>query len=249
MKEKNARGFYDTLSADYDSMIGFDKSLAKRTEALKSFILPADRAAADLGCGSGLDSIALARAGLKVSGFDISPGMVAEAKKNARRNNVKISFAVSPISKIDGAYNKKYSFALSLGNSLANINPKGLSQSIRKIYSLLEPEGHILIQILNYNKILSLKKRMVGITEEGNNMFIRFYDFGKDKTYFNILKVEKGSTASHSLITTEIFPYRSGEITKMLKSAGFKRIKKYGGLNKSPYISSESADLVITAFK
>ena len=249
MKEKNARGFYDTLSADYDSMIGFDKSLAKRTEALKSFILPADRAAADLGCGSGLDSIALARAELKVTGFDISAGMIAEAKKNARRNKAKINFSVSPIKKIDSSFNKKFSFALSLGNSLANINPKEISQSIKKIYSLLEPDGHILIQILNYDKILLYKKRMVGITEDEINMFIRFYDFGKDKTYFNILKIEKGNSAAHSLITTEIFTYRSGEMIKMLKSAGFKRIKKYGGLDKSPYITSESADLVITAFK
>lgn len=249
MKKKGARGFYDALSSDYDSMIGFDKSLIKRIELLKNFIFPEDKAAADLGCGSGLDSIALARLGLDVTGFDISPLMVTGAGKNARRLKLKINFVTSPIDKIDKSFNGKFSFALSLGNSLANLDPGQLLSSLKRMHSLLAPGGHILIQILNYDRILKSKERIVGITENEEYIFVRFYDFGERQTFFNVLKIRRGEASSNSLITTEIFPYRSSELTRLLKQAGFTKTKKYGGLNQSPYNPSSSTDLVIAAFR
>ena len=249
MKKEAARNFYDSLSADYDSMINFDSSLIKRKELLKSFI-PEDRgAAADIGCGSGLDSIALAQLGFNVTGFDISSDMISKAGVNASRSSVNADFYSFAADKIPKRFHGKFSFALSLGNSLANINKTNLIRSFKKIYSLLQPGGYLLIQILNYNRVLSLKERIVGITEKDSCTYIRFYDFEKEHTFFNILKIERAGKTHNSLITTEIYPYRSAEIISLIKNAGFKEIKKYGGLDKSELHQLESQDLVIRALK
>jgi ubiquinone/menaquinone biosynthesis C-methylase UbiE len=249
MEKKSAQNFYNTLSADYDSMINFDASILKRKEALKNFISAEDETAADLGCGSGLDSIALSQLGLKVTGFDISEDMINAAAGNAARYKADAEFHAFPMNHIPKQFNNKFSLAVSLGNSIANIEKKKLIPSLARMHSVLKPGGHILIQILNYERILAAKERIVGITQKENSTFIRFYDFEKERTFFNILKIEKTEKIQHALITTEIFPYKSAALIKLVKDAGFKKVQKYGGLNRSDYIAGQSPDLVLSAYK
>jgi cyclopropane fatty-acyl-phospholipid synthase-like methyltransferase len=46
----------------------------------------------DLGCGTGRHTVELARRGLQVTGIDVSPGMLAEARQNAEKAGVKPKF-------------------------------------------------------------------------------------------------------------------------------------------------------------
>ena len=76
--ELSAENFYDSISAIYDKMIDFEKNLRLRVNAYKK-IFPNTGEAADIGCGIGLDTIALAMNGHKVAAFDISDNMVNKA--------------------------------------------------------------------------------------------------------------------------------------------------------------------------
>ena len=57
-------------------------------------LLPGDRLL-ELGCGDGALSCLLARQGFEVTGVDISPGMIEEAKKRADREGVAARFEVA----------------------------------------------------------------------------------------------------------------------------------------------------------
>jgi len=59
--------FYDQLASDYDAMISFDKAVENKKANLKNIITSEMKSAADIGCGSGVDSNALASLGLKLS--------------------------------------------------------------------------------------------------------------------------------------------------------------------------------------
>lgn len=48
------------------------------------------RAALDYGCGHGMAAVALARAGARVTAFDLSPGYVSEARARAAANGVAV---------------------------------------------------------------------------------------------------------------------------------------------------------------
>lgn len=241
--------FYDDLSSDYDSMLNFDKLLTNRTEALKKFIKSEYKYAIDIGCGTGADSIALTNNGLKVTGYDTSKRMIQKAKLNAKKRNLKIRFTNSPVQNIKSINHSKIDIVVSLGNAVANINPAILKNIISKIYKLMKPGGSFIIQILNYDYIRKTNKRIVNITRGGESLFVRFYDFEKNKLNFNVLKINNKNMQEYSLITTKLYEYKRKEMNLILNQTGFSKVMFYSDLNKSKFNPKSSKDLVITAYK
>ena len=56
--------FYDELASEYDEMISFETAIDKKKILLQTFINQNSKNAADIGCGSGVDSIALSLSGI-----------------------------------------------------------------------------------------------------------------------------------------------------------------------------------------
>lgn len=242
--------FYDEVSIFYDEMISFNKSLENRINIFKTLLALQNReTVADVGCGSGLDTIALSKLGYNVTGFDPSKGMIEKAKKNAAKHKVKPLFKNSGINKPGKDEYNKYDLVLSLGNAFANIDPELLSDSLKGISAILKKNGLVFIQILNYSKILKDKKVVIGLKNDGDNSIIRFYDFMEKQIGFNILKVHNINPEESSLFKTILYPYKSSELVKLLKQNGFCNIKKYGSLKLEKYEPGKSKDLIIIAAK
>ncbi|MDT3695020.1 MAG: methyltransferase domain-containing protein [Ignavibacterium sp.] len=241
--------FYSSASVYYDKMIDFNSALQKRKTLLVNFIDDKIKQAADIGCGTGVDSISLAQTGLCVTAFDPSIEMINSAKENCKKTNAQIQFFNYSAANIPKSFFNKFDLIVSLGNTIANINPDQLEKSFGKFYKMLKADGRILIQVLNYEKILKGKERIVNITKKDNEYFIRFYDFGNNDLTFNILKFNADKTLDKELISTKIFPYKSKELKQLFKKTGFNKIQLFGGLDKSLFDSRVSNDLVIYAEK
>lgn len=241
--------FYDEISFFYDDMINFNNSLEKRKILLTNFIEDYHKDAADLGCGSGLDAIALSSLGLDVTAFDPSVLMLKKAKENAARNNKKIVFINSGIEKIPIKYKQKFDIVFSLGNTIANISPSQISKAFGNIFMMLKTGGKFVLQILNYSRILKRKEKIVGIQNKDGFTFIRFYDFHHNFLNFNILRFNRANPEERLLSSTKIIPYNSTFIVSILRNQGFKKIKCFGSLSLHKFQKSESKDLLISAKK
>lgn len=248
MSEMNNQQFYDEFAGFYDGMINFDESLERRKRLLQNFI-GASKTAADIGCGTGLDSIALAMCGLAVTGFDPSPQMIETAKVNSATHKVAIEFIAKGIEDLPANLENKFDIVVSLGNALANIPEDNLKLGMKNINRILSPGGKIVLQILNYDLILSRRERIINITEDRANTFVRFYDFEKEAIRFNILKFRKVNKNDFSLISTTVFPYKYEELINILSGSGFKYLEAFGGLDKSKFEINKSKDVIITAMK
>jgi ubiquinone/menaquinone biosynthesis C-methylase UbiE len=242
---KSNNNFYNSASVYYDKMIDFDLALQKRKILLSNFIDEKIKSVADVGCGTEVDSISISQIGLNVTSFDPSSEMTKIAKANSEKHNCKIDFNNFSANEIPKTFYNKFDLVVSLGNTFANIPNSQIEKSISKLYKMLNKNGKILIQILNYEKILMDKERIVNITKKDNDYFIRFYDFGKKDLTFNILRFNADQTAKKELISTNIFPYTSKELKKVFKEAGFKKIKLFGSLDKKPFDPKTSNDLVL----
>ena len=241
--------FYDNFAEDYSKMISFDNAIEKRKSLLDNIVQPKVKNAADLGCGTGIDSAALAQLGLTVTGFDPSNEMIKQAKANAIKANMKIEFANYGISEIPAEFNNKFDLAISLGNTFANVEKDSFQSSIKRCYDLLKEQGMLFIQVLNYKMILKEKKRIVNITESEDHFFIRFYDFIKDEIKFNILKFSKTNPKENNLISTSVYPYSAKDFNNSLLEAEFKSVKIYSDLNGNEFDENLSKDLFIKAAK
>jgi len=249
--EKNLpnKVFYDELASDYDNMISFEKTVENKKKLLKNFLTSKMKSAADVGCGSGVDSIALASLGLNVTAFDPSVEMLKVAEANAKRLNVKVGFHNYSADNVPTEFNNNFDLVVSLGNTFANIPKEKFLTSLQRCYEILRPKGQLLIQVLNYHKVLLEKQRIVNITEGEKGYFIRFYDFSGDELVFNVLSFVKSNLSDNKLITTKLYPHLVKDFAAGLKMAGFSKFQFYSDLKLTSFDEKLSKDLIIQAYK
>jgi ubiquinone/menaquinone biosynthesis C-methylase UbiE len=241
--------FYDELASDYDDMISFKKAVEKKKNLLKNFVTDEMKSAADIGCGSGVDSISLSSLGLKVTAFDPSTEMLKIAKANSERMNVKIEFHNYSAENIPNEFDEKFDLVISLGNTFANIPKERFLKSLKRCYDILKPNGQLLIQVLNYEKIVAYKQRIVSITEGADKYFIRFYDFLDEHIIFNILTFNKTEPAQNKLISSKIYPHSRENFESGLERAGFNSVQFYSDFQLAPYNKEQAKDLLVVASK
>ena len=241
--------FFNQLAEYYDLMIPFAKAVERKKDILKNFITPDQKYAADFGCGTGTDSIALAKLGLNVTSFDPSSEMIEKAFANALKEKVKVDFLLSNVANTPKNFNACFDLIISLGNTFANIKKQNLFNSLKRCHEVLKKGGVLLIQILNYQKILSGKERIVNITESDAYLFIRFYDFKSGHMVFNSLKIAKAKLSDYSLISTKVYPHLKMDFEKLLSKLNFASVEFHSDLHLSAYIETSSKNMVIRCTK
>ncbi len=242
--------FYNLLSEDYDLMTRFDERMVKERPIFEELNKQYGfRKTLDAGCGSGFHSILLSSLGIEVTGIDTSKKMIDLAKKNASRHQVSAKFTETDFLTFPEQVQDSFDAIFCLGNSLAHLLSKHELDTVAENFRRgLLPGGYLIIQLLNYAKILNKKERLVGITEYGNKIFIRFYDFKEHLIQFNILILEKGKSGfSHQMISTQLYPWRLSELQNTLQKNGFNQVQFFADLSKNKFDAETSGNLVVIA--
>lgn len=265
-KVKTSPEFYDELSEDYADMIGFSERIKTEGKVFEKIIFDYKISKClDAGCGVGFHSIILSSLGVDVLGIDISREMIEKARKLAKDFNSNAKFEVLDFSQIKDKYKEEFELILCLGNTLPHLlNEKDLLVALRNFYIALKTGGTLIIQILNYDRIIENEERIVSIRETSEKIFIRFYDFEptiigspslrvfeirRDFLKFNILIVDKTKNYSYKLITTRIKPIKSDELCKKLQMVGFKNVQIFENILKEKFDLKNSTNLVAFASK
>ncbi len=136
------RAAYDTVAASYSAMI--DDVLAVRPldrAVIGAFaeLVPPGLPVVDAGCGPGHLTLHLHSLGLAASGFDLSPGMVEQARERAPG----LRFGVAPLDALpvpDGALG-----GLLVSYSLIHTPPERVPAAIAEFHRVLAPAGSVLL--------------------------------------------------------------------------------------------------------
>ena len=236
---------YNDLSRIYDIIFPENrkttKFLAKGLEAQTRIL--------DIACGTGNYSIALAGKGHDVTGIDLDETMIDVAQKKAAGRTV--SFACGNMLDIDRMFSSQ-SFGLiyCIGNSLVHLPDKeSVSAFVQKVYALLEPQGRLIIQFVNYDRIIknhveslpSIEKKDEDVT------FVRNYEFIEQSEHikFNTEIISGGEKVTNSL---QLFALQSADLVSIFRSAGFEETELFGGYDGSIH-SDESMATIVKALK
>lgn len=259
---------YDEFGTDYDRFVDWRGRLAAELPFIERALQGATaRRVLDAACGTGMHAIALARRGYTVVGADASEGMIERARINARSAGVAVRFEVAGFGELaerlvtpkargnEGA--EAFDAILCLGNSLPHVlTEEALHDTLVDFAACLRPKGLLLIQNLNYERILARRERWMDpqARREGNEewIFLRFYDFDPDGLLtFNVVRLHRVSDGpwEQKTMSTRLWAQRQAELTAALEAAGFSTVACWGDMRGAPFDRQKSPNLVIEAFK
>jgi ubiquinone/menaquinone biosynthesis C-methylase UbiE len=245
--------FFDIASDFYDEMLNPNNLISSGEKRISKIIEGEDiTTAADLGCGSGNDTIALAMNNIRATGFDNSPQMIKIAKEKALKQGLDVEFVCSALNQIDPEYHDKFDLAISFGNTFSNIKPLQIPDTLEKVNLILKKGKKFYLQVLNYkNFIMKKQVEILNVTKGSDNIFVRFNEVNiRDNTIgFNILKIPVNNPNGYSLIKTKLYPYPASYLKRVLELSGFTNIQVYQDLDRNRFNSNKSRDILIISEK
>ncbi|GAB6139097.1 class I SAM-dependent methyltransferase [Halanaerobaculum tunisiense] len=238
--------FYQQFSQYYDAIFPFKEVKYN----LLSSCLPESGKVLDVATGTGTYAVALAEAGYQVTGIDLSQAMITEAKQKFTSEEVTVDFKVADMREVDQTYEAR-NFALisCIGNSLVHLEGiEEIKKVLNKFYKLLVTEGKLVLQIVNYNRIVANKVTKLPTinNQEAGVKLTRDYEFKEGKVDFiTNLETPEGEFFNSVLL----YPLQAEELREALAEAGFTELNFYGGFDRSDYDSVTSFPLVVVANK
>lgn len=239
---------------DYRRFVAWKKRIKREWPfLLETFGKPGDRPLLDIACGTGEHTDALTSEGYSVIGLDFSLEMLEKARSAYPAPAwVAGDMARLPL-KGDGCLGG----ALCLGNALAILmEDNHYAALFQGLKSLLAPGAPLLVQILNYRRILDQGIRHLPLNfrdaEGGELLYLRILDpLDPGRIRIEILTLERSPPEEESRIVQSssriMRPLRAEELEAFLKQAGFEDLEIFGDYAGSPYSPGESSDVIVVA--
>lgn len=235
--------FYDELSDIYHEVFPVQPPAVR---FLSKDLKPGDRVL-DLACGIGGVAHELALLENEVIGIDLNEKMINIA--NSRFNQPNEQFLVGDMTQFDQDLpsNSQFRLIYCIGNSLVHLESTDrIGQFLKKIASSLNDQGELIIQIINYDRIIDQNiDSLPTIETESGAVFTRGYQLDETKRYvaFNTtLKVGEKLYEN----SVQLLALRSEELKEVLENAGFSTVQFYGNFKGDPF-TNNSYPMIVRA--
>ena len=242
--------FYDALAPDYDALTNFDQRFVVERPFFRNLVERFGiRSAVDAGAGTGFHSLLLAQLGVTVTAVDLSDAMLRGLSANGRRLNLHIHAIKAGFGDLSSRLTKPVDALFCLGNTLAHADSDDtMLKWVGEFARVVRPGGIVVLQTLNYDRILSEKVRVQGVRETGSKIFVRFYDYREHDIVFNVLTLERRREGLQSHMESVVLhPVTSACLTSLVTKLGLRDVHVFGSIAQEPYDPARSRDLVVIA--
>jgi SAM-dependent methyltransferase len=227
--------FYDDLAEDYADAIlsDFDQVSRRHGERLDALLRPRGvESVLDVACGGGLQSIALAELGYRVTGVDVSPGMIAEGRRNAARRGVSVEWVLGDWHDLGELFAEPFDAAICWGNSLSHVaDADDLAAVLREMAAVTRPDGVCSVQLRDWGRVIEQRPkgsvRQVKETPEGRVVSFDVWRYPSPEVMLMEVFVLRERGGGWSVRRREVRHrmIRSGEFESAARQAGFVRIE------------------------
>ncbi|GAB6098286.1 class I SAM-dependent methyltransferase [Halanaerocella petrolearia] len=238
--------FYQQFSQYYDYIFPFKEPKLNFFKEL----LSEEGRVLDVATGTGTYALALAKEGYQVTGIDLSQAMIEQAKEKAAQDELEVEFQVADMREVDNLYStSEFDLISCIGNSLVHLEGiEEITDVLNKMYKLLNENGKLALQIVNYNRILSKKVTSLPTinNQQARVKLTRDYEFKVGKVDF-ITELETPDGKFNNSVL--LYPLETKELRGALEEVGFRDINFYGGFDFREYEPAVSFPLVVEASK
>jgi ubiquinone/menaquinone biosynthesis C-methylase UbiE len=203
----------------------------------------------DVGCGTGNLTLSLSEKCRSIVGIDIDDEMLNLAKQKPKPENVSFEYG-NMLTLNEKFLANEFEGVICFGNTLVHLdNLAEVESCIQQYNSILKTGGKLLIQIINYDRILNEEISFLPTIE---NEFIKFE---RDYCYLKVenkikFKTRLTSKTSSERIDNEhmLYPITEIELYKVFINNGFEVLNRYGSFNKEK-LTINSVQLIMEALK
>lgn len=185
----------------------------------------------DLPCGFGRHAVELARRGFRVTGVDISPALLAQARRAAAAAGVEVEFGRGDMRRL--AFRGRFDAVLNLFTSFGYFGDAGDARVLGNFHQALRPAGRLLLHVVHRDWLLRHYQPQPGAVRMGSYAVIetRNFDFAT-----SIVTTEWTARRGRRLWREQsrIRVYSCHELLAMLNAAGFSRVQCFGSLAGGP---------------
>ena len=175
--------------------------------------------------------------------------MIAQAN-SGQINNDNPVFKVMDMREVPLHYDEDvFDGVICYGNTLAHMcNMEELMNFLKGIHTILKKDGHFILQILNYKRILDNNITQLPVIKTNRFSFERAYRkvSNDNLLYFDITLNVEGAIYKG---TTQLNPIQYDTLIQILSQAGFSSITSYGGFKEEIFNPDTSFVLIIEALK
>lgn len=233
--------FYEELSDFYEGVFPLNKGKINFIEEHMT-----EGAILDIACGVGSDVLELNKRGHHARGLDLEANMIGRAKELSESQNIQAEFLTGSMLELEEIYGeRKFATILCTGNSLVHLPTKEqIRDFIQQAYGQLEEKGALIMQIINFDRILDDKvKALPTIHNEDDQIeFIRDYEHVGDRIMFRTRLTARGKEYTNEIV---LLPLRQQELEEMLVEAGFSSREYYGSFKGDAYDHKSYATVVV----
>lgn len=243
----------------YRGLIAWPARLAREGPLLRRVLGEAPADLLDLGCGTGEHSRFLQALGHRVTGVDASPSQLQAAREAppAAEGLPPARFLEGDLTALAELVEAGFGGAICVGNTLPHLATEAaLDRFLAGVASRLAPGAPLLLQLLNYDRILEGRERTFPITlrpgDGGETVFLRLMTPRADGTVIftpATLRYRPGAEPPLELVAARevvLRGWRRAELETALSRAGFTVCEVLGGMAGEPW-SPTSQDLVVIA--
>jgi SAM-dependent methyltransferase len=239
--------FRDWFNSPYYHLLYFERNEAEAGDFIRRLIAhlrPAPGAwMLDIACGKGRHAQALADMGFEVTGIDISPAMIDEARKLERNNlqffvhDMRLPFRVN-----------YYDFAFNFFTSFGYFNTRREHEdALRTIANALRPGGRLVIDYLNTRYVEAhLQPRE---SKEINGIRFHITRWMDESYFYKRIEIEDEELPEPLEHTEKVSKFTLGDFTEMLAYQDIQVKEVFGDYQLGSFRLHESPRLLLIGEK
>ncbi len=237
----------------YDVSVNWNARLTREIPKLQQVLgPPGSLGILDAGCGTGHQTVAMARAGYRMTGLDVSEAMLRVASQRAADAGVHVAWVGCGFDALNDSVTHRFDGLYCIGNSLAAAGSEAtVRAALDNFAAVLRPGGRLFIQVLNFAPMRDehpcVRGPRITHVEGVEYVSFRLFHVGADEAKVTSLTLWNDGQWRHHAGGGRIYPVSPGQMETWLAAAGLRVDGRYGDYALTPFDPGTSVDFIVTA--